>query len=246
MSALHAYQAAFTAHLRHPSAHAAPRGTDRARMAVYREIVFNNFMASVSACFPVLRSILGKRKFTQLVRLCFHSQQFTSPLFRDIPQYFADWLQTLDLTAQQLPVFTAQLAHYEWVELYLANLAVTPAQGSEGLQGSDTLRKQPLQLNPAHVLLAYDYPVNQLSKRYQPAQPEPTFLYLLRKPDYSIQFIQLNAISWQLLSIIEKQALTGEQALTLLAQQLHHPQPQTLLAFGDDLLRQLHAQHVLI
>ncbi len=82
MPALQAYQAAFTAHLRQPALHAKPAGIDAKRMRVYREIVFNNFYASVSACFPVLRDILGKRRFSKLVRQCFATQPFNSPLFK--------------------------------------------------------------------------------------------------------------------------------------------------------------------
>lgn len=242
MSSLHAYQAAFNAHLRDPS-QPAPRGVDRKRMAVYREIVFNNFLASVRTCFPVLHSILGKRKFKQLVRLCFHSQHFDSPLFREIPLSFLSWLQTQALPPLGLPPFTAQLAHYEWIELYLTNL---PVVAMPAPTPPDLLLQQPLQLNPAHVLLVYDYPVQQLSKRYQPVTPAATFLCVLRESAGAIRFIQLNAVSWQLLHIMAQKTVSGEQALTLLATELQHPQPDSLLQFGNTLLQQLHAQQVLI
>lgn len=243
MSALHAYQAAFTAHLRDPS-QPKPRGTQPKRMAVYREIVFNNFFASVSSCFPVLHSILGKRKFKQLVRLCFHSQQFESPLFREIPQAFVSWLQTQSLEDPAVPAYSAQLAHYEWVELYVLNM-----QTAESTLPSQPLTEplqQTLSLHPAVVLLAYDYPLHTLSRRHQQAIQEPTYLCVRRDDAYQLHFIALNAVSWQLLRLIESQPMTGEQALSQLAEQLQHPDPQQLLKFGAALLQQLVAQQVLV
>ncbi len=244
MSALQAYQTAFTAHLRHPAAQPKPRGCDRARMAVYREIVFNNFVGSVSACFPVLLSILGKRRFKQLVRHCFHTQHFDSPLFRDIPKAFVDWLQTQSMASLALPAYTAQLAHYEWVELYLLNLPVEkdawpPRTLTDPMQ-------QVLHLHPALVLLAYDYPLQRLSRRHPEVNPEPTFLCVRRDDAYQLQFIALNAVSWQLLRLFETGMVNGVQALSQLADDLQHPQPEQLYQFGETLIQQLVQQQLLV
>ena len=62
------YQAEFTAHLRNPSLHKKPKNVPDARMAVYREIVFNNILNSVSTCFPVCVQVLGERDWEKLVR----------------------------------------------------------------------------------------------------------------------------------------------------------------------------------
>lgn len=97
MLAFQQYQAAFTTHIRNPKKNHKPARVNDKRMAVYREIVFNNFYGSVSACFPVLHSILGVRRFKQLVRTCFFHQQFTSPFFREIPKTFVDFLAFFDL-----------------------------------------------------------------------------------------------------------------------------------------------------
>ena len=63
-------------------------------MAVYREIVFNNIFGSVSACFPVCKSILGARAWRKLVREFFAQHQATTPIFREIPQQFLQFLKT--------------------------------------------------------------------------------------------------------------------------------------------------------
>jgi len=107
------YQITFTAHIRNPAANKKPAKVPNTRMAIYREIVFNNIFDSVSACFPVCKSILGARVWRKLIRQFFADYQADSPIFREIPQQF---LQFLD-TAKDLPDYSKQLAHYEWVEL---------------------------------------------------------------------------------------------------------------------------------
>ena len=62
------YQLAFTARLRDPHKQPPIAGVPRERMAVYEEIVFNNLLESVSACFPVAQKVLGKRKWLKLVQ----------------------------------------------------------------------------------------------------------------------------------------------------------------------------------
>jgi uncharacterized protein len=243
MQSLFAYQAAFTAHLRHPAAQPKPRGTASKRMAVYREIVFNNFYGSVSACFPVLLSILGKRKFKQLVRLCFRTHRFDSPLFREIPHDFVTWLQNLPLAEYNLPPFTAQLAHYEWIELSLSNQPVDALDTAPVL--ADDCLRHIWRLNIAHRLLAYDFPVHLLSKRYQPAEKQATFLCVYQQPDFKLQFIQLNAVSWQLLAILQEKPMTGEAALDWLATQLKQTPTQAFKQFGATLLHDLYVKQVL-
>lgn len=246
MSTLHDYQAAFTAHLRNPQQCAKPRGTASRRMAVYRQIVFNNFASSVSSCFPVLQRILGKRRFRQLLRLCFHSQHFSSPLFRELPDAFVEFLQSLDLLAHDLPAYAAQLAHYEWMELAVANLPDTPATAYATSDDPADLLRYRLGLHPAHRLLAYDYPVHRLSQRHAQATPEPTFLCLWRQPDFSLEFIQLNALTHALLTQLAAGQLTAEVVLQGLTTSQPQLDAQTVLQFGMQTLQQLQQRGLLL
>ena len=111
------YQIAFTAHIRNPSANKKPAHVNIARMAIYREIVFNNIFSSVSACFPVGKSILGARAWRKLVRAFFANHQATTPIFREIPQQFLQFIES----RVDLPIYFQPLAHYEWVELAVAS-----------------------------------------------------------------------------------------------------------------------------
>lgn len=107
------YQLEFTAHIRNPKANKMPDQVNDVGMAVYREIVFSNVLNSVSACFPVCVQVLGKNAWDKLVRQFFANYQATSPIFKEIPQQFLQFLNTVG----NLPAYFQQLAHYEWVEL---------------------------------------------------------------------------------------------------------------------------------
>ena len=61
------YQQTFTAHIRNPKVHKKPAGVVAARMAVYRAAVFNNIFESVSVCFPVCQTAIGKRAWRALL-----------------------------------------------------------------------------------------------------------------------------------------------------------------------------------
>ena len=53
-------QAAFAAHLRDPEANPAPPGIEARRMAVYRDLFFNNIAGLLAGNFPVIRRTLGQ------------------------------------------------------------------------------------------------------------------------------------------------------------------------------------------
>ena len=76
------YQIAFTAHIRDPNANKKPARVQDTRMAIYREIVFNNIFSTVSACFPVCKSIMGTRAWRKLARAFFANHQATTQIGR--------------------------------------------------------------------------------------------------------------------------------------------------------------------
>lgn len=242
-----AYQHAFTAHLRDPKHHDKPDGVNDQRMRIYREIVFNNFLASVRACFPVLSQLLGKRRFGKLVRACFYAQPFESPLFADIPKTFVDYLQTGTLPNLDIPAFAAQLAHYEWVELAVSRQVETHHDATNRTQiaASDALRPCVLQLPAVHRLLHYDYPVQSISKKNAHPTPEATFLLVYRTPDYQVRFIQLNAITFQLLQQLQANTVSAMDHLTTLAHSLPHLPAASIIEFGLQTLHTLHQQQAL-
>ena len=232
------YQLAFTAHIRDPSANKKPARVQNTRMAIYREIVFNNIFSSVSACFPVCKSMMGARAWRKLVRAFFAHHQATSPIFREIPQQF---LQYID-TKIDLPIYFQSLAHYEWVELAVASLQTNPIKISKT---TDLLNEKPI-LTPAHMLLSYDYAVQSISKRHLPKGTEQTYLLVFRNAEDKVKFIELNPITFQLLNLIKTNQLTGRQALTMLAEEIAHPDVDAIITFGAEILTDLAKQQAII
>ena len=232
------YQIAFTAHIRDPSTNKKPAHVQNTRMAIYREIVFNNIFSSVSACFPVCKSMMGARAWRKLVHAFFANHQATTPIFREIPQQF---LQYID-TKIDLPIYFQSLAHYEWVELAVATLQTDRIKLSKT---TDLLNEKPI-LAPAHMLLSYDYAVQSVSKRHLPKGTEQTYLLVFRNAENKVKFIELNTITFQLLNLIKTNQLTGRQALIMLAEEIGHPDIDVIITFGAEILADLANQQAII
>jgi uncharacterized protein len=79
------YQFAFTAHIRDPKAHPRPAGVEARRMNIYNGLLYNNIEGFLLSCFPVLRQVLGARKWARLVRAFFSVHRSHTPYFRQIP-----------------------------------------------------------------------------------------------------------------------------------------------------------------
>lgn len=238
MLAFQQYQRAFTAHLRDPKHNPKPAKVADKRMAIYREIVFNNIVGTVSACFPVCQQVLGKRTWLRLCRAFFAHHAATSPLFREIPAAFLSFLQSPQAATFNLPLFLSSLAHYEWAELHVSNLPETTPTLSHT---ADLLNEQPIMTN-AHALLEYDYPVHTIGKRHQPSEISPTHMLMFRNEAFNVKFIVLNAITFSLLQRLKQQPLTGQQALEQIAIDLNHPQPEVIIQFGLGILEELMQQ----
>jgi hypothetical protein len=61
-----------------------------------------------------------------------------------------------------------------------------------------------------------------------------------------VQFIELNAVTFRLLTILNKQTLTGRQALTILAEELGQTDAQAIIQFGTGILHDLLTQQALL
>lgn len=239
------YQLAFTARLRDPHKQPPLVGVPHERMAVYEEIVFNNLFESVSACFPVAHKVLGKRKWLKLNQAFMREYSANSPLFRKIPEQFLQFLNNANPELQALlPPYINSLCHYEWIELFVASSQDTTKPKDIEPDGDLTTCKPVF--NPTMQLLNYDYAVHKISPRHKPKQPESTQLLVFLNTDDQVKFIELNAVTHRLISLLQNAPLTGTQALTLLAKELQHPQPESIIEFGLSILEDLRSQGVII
>jgi hypothetical protein len=239
------YQLAFTARLRDPLKQPPLAGVPRERMAVYEEIVFNNLFESVSACFPVARKVIGKRKWSKLNQAFMRDYSANSPLFRKIPEQFLQFLNNADPQLQaMLPPYFNSLCHYEWIELFVASSPDTAKPDNIEPYG-DLGNSKPV-FNPTMQLLNYDYAVHKISPRHKPKQAQSTQLLVFLNAADQIKFIELNAVTYRLISLLQNTSQTGRQALTLLAKELQHPQPESIIEFGLSILEDLRRQDVII
>ncbi len=234
-----AFQRAFTQHIRNPKAHPRPAKVLAKRMAIYTEIVYNNIEGTLATCFPVTKSLLSARKWQQLVRSFMVDYRASTPIFREIPQQFLQHLQTADLSALKLPAFLPSLMHYEWVELMVSTMEDTIVGDANNtltiIPNADLLTHQPA-FTPTMQLLHYDYAVHQISQQHQPKNKVHTQLLVYRDTTFTVKFIEINAITYELLLLLQKESITCEQALTMAASKFIHVSIENIMQFGLQIL----------
>lgn len=231
------YQNSFTAHIRDPKEQARPHGIEARRMKVYNELVYNSIEGALANCFPVLKKVLGKRRWVQLMRAFLAKHRCHSPFFYQIPDELIQFLQAEWTVSQDYPVFMLELAHYEWVELSLSISTKTPDWTQIDASG-DLLKQQPV-LNPVLANLYYRWPVHLIAPRRKVA-PKDTFLLVFRNKDDQIQFIEINAFTARLLNLLETTNYTGQTALEMIAQESRHSVPEVVIEGGLAVMQDLH------
>ena len=189
------------------------------RLAVYQQLLFNNVLNFVSSAFPVLCSLHDAADWQQLVRQFFRQSVASSPYFLDIAGQFFEWLQLQPSLSARLP-FLLELAHYEWIELYLYS---AHRQQTLPLAEPDIVA-QSLQLDELAMVLSYQFPVHQISPSYQPSEAtgNMTLLLVYRDEGDEIRFVALEAFAAAMLHLL---ATEPGQSLTELVATLHRLAP---------------------
>ncbi len=243
LPAFQRYQYAFAAHIRNPAASPRPSGVPAARMRVYNELLFNNLEGFLLACFPVCRKLLGARAWKRLVRAFFAQHRCRTPLFRQIPEEFVQWLSG---AAVERPDYLPHLAHYEWVELAVDTSTATSDAHTFDPEGN-LLGGRPV-LDPAAMLVAYPYPVHRIGPRMRPSQPdeELTRILVFRDRDDRVRFVVLNPVTARLLALLSEGNLSGREALNAIAGELSHPDPGAVIAAGAQVLEDLRSQGAIL
>lgn len=212
-------QKEFSKHIRNPDKNAGPNNIEQRRLKIYSELFYNNVHEFVARAFPVLKKIYSDNEWHKMVRDFFENHHCQSPYFSDIAKEFLNFLETERKDVND-PPFLLELAHYEWVELALSISQEEIPQTGFNPQG-DLLKGQ-IFISPLAWPLHYQWPVHQISPKFQPKESTQTyFLIVYRNSEYQIKFMELNAISARLLSIIqENPTLTGAQSIEHLSEEL--------------------------
>jgi hypothetical protein len=238
-------QYAFAAYLRDPDESPAPAGIEERRLGIYRDLIYNNLESFISKGFPVLREITEDDRWHRVVRDFVRCHRCQTPYFLKIAEEFLSYLQE-ERDRSGDPPFLVELAHYEWVELALdvAEASLPPRREAR----FDPLASCPA-VSPLAWNLSYQWPVHRIGPDYHPVeQPEtPTFLVVYRNRREQVRFLESNAATSRLLSLLtERDGLSGEQALRQLTAEMQAPDPKAIVAFGADLLEKLYDLDILL
>ena len=239
-------QYAFAAHIRDPQRNAPPPGIEDRRMAVYRELFFNNLLKLLGNTFPVIRRLHEADAWRALVRRFMAGHEAHTPYFLESPREFVSFLEN----SEKLPVdypFLAELAHYEWAELALS-ISEETNEGLAADPGGNLLEGVPLASRLAW-LLSYRYPVHRIAESYKPMEPGDvhTHLIVYRRPDDELGFMELNTMTARLFEAIrDNPGSRGRELLERLAVEIGYHDTQALLAHGVAAMRDMLAAGILL
>jgi hypothetical protein len=238
-----AKQREFTDYIRDPDNNPPPTDAPLERVAVYRELLFNNINGFLSSNFPVLFSLLDAEQWNALAQDFFAKHRCESPYFSEIPEEFIAYLQNERNSGGDLP-FLVELAHYEWVEMALAISKDTLAINAD----YSHLAERTVALSPLAWPLAYHYPVHKIAPEFIPSSaPDlPTFLVVHRNAADEVVFIEITPMTYQLLAMLQaqEQVVVGD-CLQQMAQASGHPNPELIVAGGLQILDDMAAKNII-
>jgi hypothetical protein len=237
----------FAAHIRDPQANPRPPDVEERRMAIYRELFYNNIEGFLADGFPVLRRISSDQHWHAMVRdfLAHHRSQ--TPLFPEFAQEFINYLAQERGNVAGDPPFLLELAHYEWVETVLL-MSDADLNAAEVDPNGDMLAGIP-QLSPLSWNLSYRFAVHRISETFQPNEPgaQATHLLAYRNRQDQVEFLEINAVTQRMLQLMqENPSWTGQAVILRIAEELSHPQPEVVMEAGRQVLNDLRSRHILI
>jgi hypothetical protein len=234
---LRAQQFALSRHLRDPAANPPPPGIEDRRLAIYRELFYNNIEGLLSANFPVIRKTLGDERWHALIHGFHADHRSHTPLFPELGREFIRYVETRADAAADLPPWLLELAHYEWIELALqiADDEV-PRHDPRG----DLLAGMPV-LSPFVRALAYQWPVARIGPDFQPDTPPaaPTLILVRRDASQYVRFADISPLVYRLLELLGQGDATGEATLRRLAAEADAEDIEDFLHQGTAMLERM-------
>lgn len=238
-------QAEFASYIRDPANNPAPDDVDPQRMAMYRELFFNNIDSTLSSNFPVLRKILNDRQWLELALDFYASHRCQTPHFSKIAEEFLDYLQNRG--DNQVYPFLLELVHYEWVEMALSISQAQPITGDSSFVKD--LQQRKIALSPLAWPLVYQFPVQRISPDFLPAIPQeqPTCLIVYRDQHDRVHFMQSTPLTLRLLQILDENGgKSGEACLLSLIAEAQNLNPEMLLNEGLKILQDMAEKGIVI
>lgn len=237
-------QYAFAAHVRDPAANPVPDGLDDRRVAIYRDLFFNNIESLLAGNFPVIRSLHDVAAWRTLVRKFYATHPSHTPLFPEIGREFVRFLEAQDTLD---PPFLAELAHYEWAELAVS-IDESSIDDIPHDPHGDVVTGVPV-ASPLAWCLVYRYPVHRIRVDFQPkeAPEQPTCLVIARDRRDDVTFLEATPVIVRLVEHVkESPHRTGLEHVHALLAEMGATGHEELIATASDMLRQLHARDILL
>ncbi len=244
---LETVQRQLASHIRDPDKVAGPQGIEPRRLKIYQDLFYKNIENFIANGFPILRSLIDDEPWHQMVRDFMVHHQCHTPYFLEISQEFLLYLQNHRQLQPGDPAFMQELAHYEWVELAL-DVADEDITGFDSEIECDLLAGLPVVSSLAWSL-AYQFPVHQIGPDFQPTEAgeQPTFLIVYRNRQDKVGFMEANSVTARLLELLQhEEAVSGQQVLEQIAQEMQHPEPQQVVTGGLSILQQLHSLDIIL
>lgn len=207
-------QQQLASYLRNPEINTPPEGISDRRLAIYKELFFNNIEGFIAGGFPVFKSLCDECDWQRLIRQFLDKHYCQTPYFLKICEEFLAFIQNQPEIFEPWP-YAFELCHYEWLELALeTSEAKAPEYEPEG----DFLC-QPVQLSPWLEVGVYQWPVHEVGPDCIPEAPSltPNCLLVYRNRQMQVAFLQSNPATLQLLALLNEQRLALPDALLQLA-----------------------------
>lgn len=240
MSHLSSIQQDFSQHIRSHKPEDSISDIEDRRLSVYRDLFFNNVEGFISGAFPVLKEIIDADDWQTLVRDFFVNHSCETPYFLEISEEFLSYLQQCKL--EFLPVYSYQLAHWEWMELF-ADVYDEQAEPSAPLEvdveaNGEAVLNMVLTTSETAWPAAYEYPVHTISSDNKQVEPQQSFFVVYRNADLEVGFIEINPLSYVLFQgLQENQTDSTETLLTNIAN-AHGMDVQQVISGGSQIIQQ--------
>lgn len=239
-------QQQFAGHIRDPERNPPPADVEPRRMAMYRELFFNNIDSFISSNFPVIRAILDDAQWLELTQDFFSRHRCRTPFFSEIAEEFLEYLQNERSNPDDYP-FLLELAHYEWVEMALSIAKDSPNRGDQAFLAN--LSSQRIALSELALPLLYQYPVHRIGPDFLPLQPpeQATCLVVYRDETDQVHFLQVSGLTLSVLQILQDRGpMPAAQCLQSVAAEFPQIEPQLIQSNGLSMLRELAEKGIVI
>lgn len=242
----HDIQYRLAAHIRDPRQNPAPKDVEDRRIAIYRDLFFNNISGLLAGTYPVVQKILGPERWQALIRSYFSLHKSHTPYFLEISRDFLGFLENERPDSEQDPPFLLELAHYEWVELALS-VAEIDADTADIDPHGDLLDQVPV-VSPLAQVLRYRFPVHAIGPDFQPltAPQQPTWLVVVRNNKDKVVFLHVNEVTARLLALAADGEQSGRSILETIALEMQHEKPEVVVNGGQDILQMLREKDIIL